>query len=453
MSVASDRQKKGAKARKERKKDRKGQARRDKPKNIWRAPARKQWIGGYVWRITAWRPERPWQQRRLGLDSVVESFTWADDGPVQTGTIAIRAPYFKKLNIDNGHIIRVDVGREDRKGWRLLWEMRVTGQDRSTDGSRTYELADDLDRLRRSQEDFKYHKGKGHQKGWLPHEIARDVAKQYDLGIKTLAEVKGVYIRKMTKTDASPLAVINAAYKRAKEETGDSYVVSLRKGKLAVTRLRASRYLWLLGPMLQQASLSLAMREDFATELLVRGAGGTGKGKGKKKKQKIKSTVDSKRLKAKYGTVRRTLRLKDVESQAEARDRGRRKLASWAEPERELTFSHPGIPVISRGDAVYMPMKETLGLKRIVFVKSVSWSVSPGTFSMDITCRFNDPTEDKQKTKKDEKKKDKAQKNGRKGKERKKDGARDKRKTRNRNKSRKKRQRSDRHNVESSVAR
>lgn len=297
------------------------------------------------------------------------------------------------LHIREGHRLHVDFMQRQGK-WRPLLVQRITAVTmNAASGTVDLELADELEWLNRSRDDFTYKKGKGsartkRPKGWYAHQIARDVARRYGLRVGRLAKGRHL-ITNLTETNASPLAVIRKAYALDRDETGRRFVIRMTAGRLSITEVRRSRALTVLSGHLIEATLTRRLKEDFATIYDV-----TAVEKGAKEK-KVRVTVRaSKKSRRRFGEVRKPLRLDNpVASEAKARQRARRKMARLMRPKRELQVTVPGDPTLRRGDAVRIN-EPSLGLRELLYVKSASHVLSGSQYTTDLTLAFSDPYRD-----------------------------------------------------------
>jgi hypothetical protein len=379
-----------------------GRNKRDHLPNYWQRPAADLSFGEENFRVTAFRPERKSADERVvSLDAYVTGLSWEDTGPILTGSMVLQKGRGKRpLAINEGHRIRLEVAPELGGRYQVVWEMRITDSGiTASSGTHEYQLADELAWLQKSRDDWQFRKSKnkkGDKKtkrpnGWLAHQIAAEVCRRYGVKVGKLA--KGTKrINNLTEHNASPLDIILKAYKLERQHSGRRFVVRMTAGKLEVVALRRSKSLLLLGETLIEASIQRSLRKAFATAAHVRATVKDGK---KQKHKKLEVDVVADRASKRYGYIHKTIRLDDpVHSKAEARKLAKRELAKTMRPNREVTIEHSGIATLRRGDAVKLRLPE-LGVVEIVYVKSVSHSVSAGSYNMSVTCRFSDPYIDK----------------------------------------------------------
>ena len=339
---------------------------------------------------------RPKQPARP-LTSLVTSLSWSDSAPVLTGDLQVQDPSSGKPTVDilAGDQIQLQ-GRSLSAGvWNEVWRMRVQGTTTSLKaGTRAWTLADDLQNLADSVDDFRFARKKGHRRGWLASEVIRYVCRRY--GIKVGALPRTTYrIKNLTKKAASPLDVITDAMKTERVHTGRRYVMRFRRGKLFITPLVREALVYEMGPTIIDATFTTAKDPRFATDLTVLGSSSTHKGKdGKKHKvakpHKITVRVTSPKSSRRFGVVHRSITLKGIDSRAEARSRGLHEITKSLKPVRTFTFTHPGILGVRRGQAMRLAFPER-GLAQVVWITELRHSVSGGDYSMEVTVMFDDP--------------------------------------------------------------
>lgn len=364
----------------------------DVPKNYWTQPAPALQFGRERFRVW-WVPGTGSKQQ---IDEHVEQMAWDDATAVLTGSLQFRDPSFGPIpDIGWGDEIMVEVSPTGGLNFTELWRMRIDQPYRDfLPASRTFQLANALGWLSRSTDDFKYVKDKAHPHGWLAHEIAIDIAKQYRVPIGVVAETTH-RIKKLVMLQASPLDVIGAAYKREKQYTTKRFVIACDHGKLNITPLRRSSRLLELGPTLIAASFQQQMAANFATSLTVRATGKVEKGKDKKGKKrtgtgKIIVKVESASAIARYGFVHREVWAHDADTVAEAVTAGKRHLTLVGKPDYTLNLTHPGLAGIRRGDAIRALLPEQ-ALTQVIFVSEARHTLTGSDYAMDLSVTFSDP--------------------------------------------------------------
>lgn len=361
---------------------------RKNPRDYWHRDAPDLPFGREQFRVLVYRGGRP----TLRLDHLVQALSWTDaeDPPMMTGAATLAQPARRgdqRLDVTVGDALVVDVA--DRPGGRLRRELNMRVSERThgfQSGTVELTLEDALAYLNRSRDDFHYSKGPGHPRGWLAHEIVRDVARRYRFRVGRLTRGRR-RITKLSATGKSPVDVIEQAYNvEERKSTGKKYVVAWQAGRLTVLPHQRSRELLRLGPKLVEATYRQALGEEFATVLRSSEAKDAGSGGRKKSKQQEVRSRNS----ARYGRVVRRVSAAKGSSTASRRTDLARQLREASEPDRELSLSHPGVLGLRRGHAVQVVLAEE-DLRRIVYVKEVTHSVSSGSYDMEVTCGFEDP--------------------------------------------------------------
>lgn len=355
-----------------------------------------------VFRITALRPGLG----NLNIDPYVETVEWTDgtedptgdlnDYTILTGTLTLRKPTpdqgGAKLDLRDGHVIKCDVQWGGQ--WREVWRMRIWHPSISLpDGAWGFELSDDLRLLNASEDDFRYKRGKHkRRKGWLYHEIVRDVCRRYGVPVGQLVKGKR-RIKTLIKHNTDPLDVIRAAVDLERSWTGRRLVITWRDGKLCVLPLTRSASLYELGPMLTQAAIETNRHGDFATSLTARATAKTGSKKKGYKRKKLVFKYTNPTARRQYGLIHRKVEFHGVDSKGELRDRTKRSLAKRVVVKPAITLTHPGIAFLRRGHAVYVhiPDEGLSGQAGIVFCQAITHRVVSGDYSMDLTLMTDDP--------------------------------------------------------------
>jgi hypothetical protein len=376
---------------------RRGRQRADDLKDYWRRSAPPLRFGDDEWRVMVFRGAG---QPSLDLSDVVESVSWEDNGPMLTGTMALRLPAtHPRLDVGDGHVVRLDHRHQGESRYREVWRMRLGGAPEQSiqvgikDATYEFPLADDFGLLMASRTSFSVRKDKANPRGVLVH-----------VAIKRLLEKEGIphasiptmrhRIKKWSMT-SKPIAEILLALVRQENTNEDrDYLVRWRRGRVEIVRKQRSEFLLAMSDTIIEATLTLARKEGFATELRVhsasqRASGRDSHGHPRHAKRKIATTVTRTALVRRYGRIRRTLKV-DADSVAEARRKGKRALARLMRPKREVTFTHAGIVSLRRHHALRLRFPDQ-NINQIVYVRSVSHRVSPGEYSMEVAVRFTDP--------------------------------------------------------------
>jgi hypothetical protein len=395
------------KGRNQRSKSKHGQAHKPNLTKYYRYDAGTIDLTQQEFRTTLLKPKGV-KQRRVKIDHLITSIEWRYEqgDPVLHGNLTVRKFDKKKIRIVEGDTLKLDVRWFGR--WHEVWRMVLRDPEESTaGGSTSFTLDDPMSVLQESRDTWHYAKSKkgGHPEGWKCHQIARDVAKRYKIRLGKVAKGKR-WIRELEHNDYSPIQILQRAYALERAESGHRYVMRWSNGKLNILPMRRNPLLYVLGSMIQDAAITYEERgEDFCTAVTVRA---TLKEKGKKAK-KITVLVTDKQAMRKYGFIHRELKGGNVKSEADARKLGRRHLNKKAKRKRTITgLTHHGIAFIRRGDAIRINLPEK-GFKKgkdsICFVSAGSWSLSGGTFSMNLDVTFDDPFATTKKVRKDKDKK------------------------------------------------
>jgi hypothetical protein len=371
----------------------------DHPRNLWLRPAKPYRLGQESWKVLCLRREKALDARLLVLDDFVESLTWTDSQASLSGTLLYRQPEKKRLRVREGNLI-VLMWRPGPSGaWRELWQLRAHDLDETaSDGSVTVNLQSELERLKASKDDFSYRKGKHrHRKGWKPQQITRDVCGRYGVLVGKLARgPKDYRISSLVKEGASPLDTITEAYDRLAKETEKKYVVEMRANRLTVRPLTYGKYLTEIGDLLTEASYQEGMKQGLKTALTVRGKGGA---------KSVEVDVVDRKLTRRFGLIHDFMDDPDGDTRQKARRHGRKEIKRNKKPDRTVALTHPGIPVLSRGDAIRVQLGAEFSLRRVCYVTSVTHNLSVGDYSMDLEVALDDPYHDEDSARKDRKKK------------------------------------------------
>lgn len=336
------------------------------------------------------------------ITDLVTACSWQDAAAIMTGDVSLQDPdpgagrlSVTPQSIVLGDLIQLQARAVGTASFVELWRMRVGEASVSlTEGTRSWTLSDNLQNLADSSDSFRFVRDKKHKHGWTADQVVRFVCKRYGIRIGALPRMS-YRIKRMVKTDSSPLDVITEALRTERVHTSHRFVMRFRRGKLYVTPLRRSSLIYELGPTIIEGTLGLAKRDDFATALTVRAAAHTTKAKdGKKhrvkKVRKIAVQVTSKKSSARFGLVHKTVTLSGIDSSSEARHRGLAEITKRLKPNRQFTFTHPGVLGIRRGQALRIRSRDK-ALAQVVWVTEVRHSVAPGDYSMEVTVTFSDP--------------------------------------------------------------
>lgn len=340
----------------------------------------------------------------VDISRLVTSVTWSDVGPVLTGEITLSSPISWTVQhwqgVEDGNVIKCQV-RMGAK-WVELWRMRIwVPQEELESQSGVFTLADDLRLLQHNEGDFKYKKSKKqpkHKHGWEPWEIVIDVLKRFRVRVGRLAKPKlKNKITDLTDPSTNVLDIVERAYKHASDENGKTYILRWKNGRLNVDPLRRQPALYSMRRQISSALITHQRGKKFFTALTVTAS----KSKhGSKKKEKIEVEIVDNRAVKHYGYIHGKLNLKrQFDSKEAVRTQGQRRLARQIRRQTDNTIhiTHPGIPFVRRGDAIRIHLPEfgftdkqrpkqvyKGGYFSVLYVKSITHNVNPGSYTMDM---------------------------------------------------------------------
>jgi hypothetical protein len=354
-------------------------------------------LGDDEFRTFLLRPKPHSLGTKTDISDETLSVSWQDSGAILTGELQEQDPdpTMRKRVVNLGDTVLL-MGRAKGFGsWSEVWRMRVKSASLSLKpGTRAWELTDDLQNLADSKDSFKFSRKKPHQRGFLASEIAITVCKRYGIPIGKITRTK-YRIKNQTMKDGSPMDVITDAYKTERTQTGRRYVIRFRRGRLWITPLFRSSLLYEMSETIADGSFNLTKREDYATVLTVNGTptvhkGKDAKGHTKRKTKKVTARVTRQAFTARYGVIHQSVAMKGIDSLSEARKRGLASLSRRMTPKREMTFTHPGVLGIRRGQALRLRDPEK-GSMMVCWIQEVRHNVSAGDYSMEVTVTFSDP--------------------------------------------------------------
>jgi hypothetical protein len=373
--------------------------RADAPKNYWHRGAKAIELGRFEFRLTAIREGR---KHPLSMDQVVEAVSWeSGDRGLLTGSITVHKTERGRFDVRVGDTILLEYSLWGQNHWQGLWRMALTQPEYQINGRQyVFQLEDDLLRLSRSKATLHFRQDKVHPHGWRADEAIRRVCREFDVPVGRIPRMKR-RIKKRTFVKQSPLTIIADMLKAERTETGHRYFIRWTGGKVNIVPFQRSDYLMNLGGFILDGTLVETQKDSFATVLDLVAVKDASKGKdskGNKKhaKHKLRTTVRaSPKLIRQYGIVKQTVHHNDADSVAELRKWGKRELARRVKVKRDFSFTHPGYPTLRTGDAIRVHVPSA-GLNHVIcFVGSVSHSVQPGSYTMDVTVQFSDPYIDK----------------------------------------------------------
>lgn len=348
----------------------------------------------------------------IDISGLVVSAEWRDEGtvdnlnavPVLRGTLTLIKPSIDQLSADihiqDGHRIRCDVRWAGQ--WIHLWEMRIiTPSIQVQDGNWTFELNDDMVLASLNEGTFRYRRGKTTKRsGWRYDEIVRDIAKKYRIPLGEI--VKGTYrLKNFDPSQTTAIDAIRQAVEKEQAHTGRRYVIVWKYSAKAngyalhVIRLRRNPLLYVLQDQIITASVETIRDQRLLTAAT---AHGSGKAKGSKKRKRYTSRYVSAEGVKRYGYINKVIHLQgNIDSQGEMDREAKRYVVNSMKPRHIVSITHQGIAFLRRGDAVRMEIPEEglTGKTGVVFVTSVTHTLSSGSYTMDLTLQFVDPLDPK----------------------------------------------------------
>lgn len=365
-----------------------------------------------VFRITVIRRDMP-LRRIVNVDGMVEVLEWrAEPGnPVLVGQVNMRKPDLQNPpKLRDGHMLRLQV----RYGgvWREVWRMRMYDGVKGLHGAWTWQLADPMRQLQESDDEWHFTKSakKGKPRGWLTHEIVREVARRYRIPVGKIAEGKH-YITDLSGK-MTPMQVIQKAYAIEKRANGRRFVIRWHKGKLNIVPMRRNPLMYVLKDTIEDAVIGREPRDKkYATALTVRA---TVKGKkGSRKREKIVVQYENKKAVARDGWIHRTISPDNIEDRKDAIKAAKKELRERSERKLKLEgVTHRGIALLRRGDHIRVVLPEFKFTKKrsICFISSGVWTLSGGEFTMSLDLTLDDPYVSPKEQRKDKDKKTRKEK-------------------------------------------
>lgn len=361
--------------------------RTEQPRVPWTQAAPPLGYGREEFRFTLIRSQR--RLPALNIDPFIVHANWERSSTGRTGEINFHRPLSARgaSEIAHGDVVRCEISRWGRGNWRRLWQMTVqTPSHDIVGGLLSLALATQLAPALKSKAAFKFRRDKQHPRGWTATEITRAICKRFRIPV---GQVSASTFRniKFVERSVSPVDAIVKAWARERTHTGRRFDVDISTGVLNVTELRRPKYMLLIGAAITDATIE--HRTAGVTSALVVTATRVAKGSRKKTRLRVKVT-DAARMK-RYGYIVQTVKAPaGIDTLAELRKYAKGRLARMHEPRQAITFSHPGLPWIERGDAITLDLPED-GLRQLVYVTAVRHDLSAGSYDMQVTVRWTDP--------------------------------------------------------------
>lgn len=332
----------------------------------------------------------------------VESCTWQDNNAITQGSLVVREQGIiagspdVEYRLDQGDRIVLEAS-EDGRPFREVWTMRVyRPQLTASNGQRTFDLVNDLDLLRQSEDNFLYTTDKAHPHGWTGQQIVVDLCEQYKVplgGCYTSSQPIG---RKLRWRRASPLAVLQWILVHEHRKFRRRLVLRWDRGKLYILPLQRSGDLLRLGPTLVEAAFQSALPPQFASSITLHGLAEyvfdqTSAGFPVTKRQKMHVQLGSAESQRRFGYVHRIVWSGHARTDAELRKEGEAYLAAVMQPHKTLTLTHQGMPFVRRGDAIQLALGDQGLRKQVVYVNEAQHRATPDSYQMDLGVIFDDP--------------------------------------------------------------
>lgn len=364
-----------------------GSRRQENARAPWTQAAPPVDFGREQFRFTLLRTAR--KLPALDIDPFVEHADWQRADSQRTGELNFRRPLTQRAadQVANGDVVRCEVDALSSGQWRRLWQMTVqTPSEDIAAGSLSLALASQLDPVTKNRAAFKFRKDHAHPRGWKADQITRAVAKRFHIKLGRVA-VAHHYMTRLVETSAGPLDVIVRAWQHERTQTGRRYDVDTSRGILEVLELRRPKYMLLIGAAIADATVE--HRIDGIASAIVATATRHEAGKRTKRKLHVK-VIDAARVR-RYGYIVKTVSAPaGIDTVAELRRYAKRRLARLHAPRPTVTFTHPGLAWIDRGDAILLQLPEA-GLVQLVFVTEARHNLSAGSYTMDVTVAWTDP--------------------------------------------------------------
>lgn len=332
----------------------------------------------------------------MTIDRIVKSCTWTEgnDGPMLTGVMAVQRPDpgdASSAPIGNGHRVRCSVLW--RGEWYVLWTMRVYGMPDVDlpSGELQVTLKDDLDLIRRGRRRWRFRKTRHRKFGWLPQEVAREVART--LGLQLGAVAVGKHRTSFSLTGTG-LDAIQKAYAHESEKTGVHYFLRARDGRLEILPLRRNTTLYVIRRQITAALLR--GQQAIRPVTVIHAHGRVGKGKAARK---VKYTAFRQEILQRFGRSEEEWNAGRVDSHAELVERTKRRLANKIRVRRTGDLTVPMIPFIRRGDGLQWVTSEAgwhggtefIRDRSFIFCTFVSHTVSGDLQTTQLTVQQEDP--------------------------------------------------------------
>jgi hypothetical protein len=354
----------------------------------------------------------------VALDNVT-NVTWEDNDAILTGNIQVQDTKIQNTHtlarIAQGDQIACQVDVHDGQGFKQIWLMRTKSAGLAyADGTRTFDLANDLQLLQQSEGVFRYTQlGKadlsgpaGHNParkgGWTGHDIILDICDRFKVPVGGIykaypdQKIGRFYLAAPTSPLEAIRKVLNIEFNRFKRRLH----VRWESGALYITPLRRSPQLRALGPTLIDAAFKSELRAEFASSLRLHSLPelqpgyvvkpGTPAPK-KSKHQQTFVVRQSDSAVSRFGFVEKILWSSDARSSDDLVRDADGYLEVVAKPKKTLQLTTPGIPYLHRGDAIKLGLGDTALRNQIVWVSAITSTATVSQYLSTITVVFDDP--------------------------------------------------------------
>lgn len=366
----------------------KSSTRKNKVKNLWTARAKPLEYGREAFRFRVVRTAR--KLPTLDIDPWVETATWTRAGAGRSGQVTFRRPLgaHPASMIVHGDEILCEWEPFGGTGpWRFLWQMEVaTPSHQIKEGIISLALTSQLDALSKSKVAWKFRKDKAHPNGWTAAQITVNVCQRFHIKIASIPTAT-YEIDKLVQKSMSPIDVITHAWGLERKHTGHRFDINTSTGAVQVTEIQEPKFLLVLGAAMLDATVSQSLT-GIASAVV---ATATHTVKGHKKAKKLRAKVIDPGRERRYGYIVKTVTAPaGIKSAADLRQWAKKQLATLYANKKQLSFTHPGIPLLDRGTALKLYLPEA-DVDQIVFVTTVTHSLSAGSYQIEVTVGFDDP--------------------------------------------------------------
>lgn len=301
---------------------------------------------------------------------------------------------------------------------------------------------------------FLYRADKDHPKGWTAWEIAVDIIKRFKIPVaytKKVTRQKGKTRRKdgnvkrtkgqkakttgrmkicrtefvipyLHERNVSLYEMLAAPYAVDRKHTKRHYYMVSERGRLAIIRKPSEkRILAITANQIREFGFTRDLTESFASVLLPLGADRSRKnGKVKRKSRtreqhpRERQNNQSKKAAAReqhrakhlkqieadkeaaliflFGALPSGKKLKNIRSQAAFYDEAKKTIDALARSQKTISVTCEGNVMVQEGDRVQVriPVSDTQTLKRDLFVKTVTHTMAPGDYSMELELAWRE---------------------------------------------------------------